>query len=211
MRIAVVSCWKYRDAWVPFLRLFRKFWSNCEFTPEIISDTEEYPRSWCEVVTEFAKAQTDPILLLQEDFFLNAPVDEVLVAHALYLLHMRNLGAIRLYPCPGATDLADNAYFGPVSRNTEYRNSLQATIWRPAYLAAIAERYKTPSEFELEGSAWASENLPGEVWAFKREVQPWPISYICSAISRGKWEPAALELCKQHGIEVDLTLRPVVA
>ena len=84
-------------------------------------------------------------------------------------------------------------------------------IWKPEYLHAIASRFNTPAEFELQGSPWASSHLPAEVWALKREVQPWPICYYCSAISRGEWEPAALEFCKQQGIDVDLSLRPIRA
>jgi hypothetical protein len=164
--------------------------------------------SWCEVVTSLAEEETSPVCLLQEDFFLNAPVNTDLVEQALTILRFENVGAVRLYPCPGATDPKEET-FGPVSRYSRYRNSLQATIWKPGYLKAIAERFNTPAEFEIQGSEWASENRPEDVWAFNREVQPWPISYICSAISRGQWEPGALELCRQHGIDVDLSLRSV--
>lgn len=213
MRVAVVSCWKYRDAWKPWQHLYRKFWPNAvpwELVHDVDPKYDGLDPSWCQIVSDYAADTKEPILLFQEDFFLNAPVNAGLVNHGLSLLKKSyTIGAVRLYPCPGSTDPSDDPYYAPVARGTMYRTSCQATIWKPKYLEAIAERYSTPAEFEIEGSKWASENLPQEVWAFKREVQPWPISYFCSAISRGKWEPAALEFCRQQGIEVDTSLRPV--
>lgn len=236
MRVVVVSCWKYHDCWEPFATLLGKYWPNHPYALLITDHHDQWhflpeldcldlnrettngicDESWCSIVAYFAHCKhgptftnDEPFLLMQEDFLLNAPVNQELVEHGLKLMERQAIGAVRLYPCPGATESSDDNYFGPVARHTPYRNSLQATIWRPSYLRAIAERYKTPSEFELEGSEWASSHLKDEVWAFKREVEPWPISYYCSAISRGKWEPAALEFCKQQGIEVDTSMRSI--
>lgn len=226
MRVAVVSCWKYRDAWGPFFALFRKFWP--EATPWLVTDAARidmgdeaelipgwvnevhFSGNWAEVVASLADTFTEaPILLLQEDFFLNAPVRDDLIDHAVRLMDRDNVGAVRLYPCPGANEEMGDPYFGRVTRHTAYRNSLQATIWRPGYLRALALRCNTPSEFELQGSAWASAHLSAEVLAFKRDVQPWPLSYYCSAISRGRWEPDALEFCRQQGIAVDTSMREI--
>ncbi len=222
MRIAVASCWNYRDAWLPMFALLDKFWPSHPWTTLIVDHSdwrvEGVPVgyvgfvgevSWCQVVSRFSQMESEPILLLQEDFFLNAPVNVELVEHGLKILERENVGAVRIYPCPGATEASGDPYFGMIEPHTPYRNSLQATIYEPKYLHAIASRFNTPSEFELLGSSWASANLSDEVWAFKREVQPWPMEYYCSAISRGKWEPAALEFCRQQGIEVDTSMRGI--
>lgn len=209
MRVAMVSCLAYRDAWEPFRLLFEKFWPGQTFS--VVSDVANPGMSWCRVVADFARFETEPILLMQEDFFLNAPVNEVLIDMARLLALKDSVGAVRLYPCPGATDISIDPYYAPVARHTPYRNSCQATIWDPRYLWEIASRFETPFDFEVHGSAWASLNLPQEVLAFKREVQPWPISYYCSAISRGKWEPAALEFCRANGIEVDVSMRAIAS
>src|SRR5688572_28272941 len=168
MRIAVISCWKYRDAWKPFFDLLEKFWPNRPYGADLISDEipdlgwtngiKAWPRSvrpggaWCESLVKITSKPEEKWLVLQEDFFLNAPVNQDLIEHALKLMERESIGAIRLYPCPGATEPSDDPYFGPVARHTMYRNSLQATIYRPGYLRAIAERYNTPQEFELQGS-----------------------------------------------------------
>src|SRR5688572_15991372 len=114
MRIAVVSCWKYRDAWRPMLELLEKFWdpirpNSVHFvTDQLVKDEPHYralgrfvdgffsinrDASWSEVVAEYASGSDEPILLLQEDFFLNAAVNEELVAKGYALLMCRdNIG-----------------------------------------------------------------------------------------------------------------------
>ena len=226
MRIAVISCWKYRDAWRSFLDLMCKFWPDRPYNAVLITDEYEDNRefiegldtppvfltrgkSWCQGLAEFCSQTSEPFLLMQEDFLLNAPVRQELVERGLKILERDNVGAVRLYPCPGSTESisSENPYYGRVARHTRYRTSCQATIWKPEYLHAIASRFNTPAEFEIDGSAWASQHLPAEVWAFKREVKPWPMEYLCSAIGRGLWSQDAKKLCDLHGIEVDWSMR----
>lgn len=221
MQIIVMSCWKYRDTWKPFFSLFYKFWPDCKYPVVLITDqakgfsranvqVAEYPGlSWCRMLFENVLRSDGPILMFQDDFFLSGPVHSHLIEYAIDQLHTRGAGSVRLYPCPGAEADYGDPYFGIVPHHTRYRTSCQATIWRPAYLAQIAARGETPMDFELLGSVFASTNLPDEVLAFKREVQPWPLEYLCSAIDRGKWNPDAKTLCEKHGILADWSLRPM--
>lgn len=210
MRIAVISCWKYRDAHNPFFALFKKFWPDCPYPVELISDTEDQPLEWCRVADNFAgfvRATTkEPILLFQEDFFLNAPVRQDLIERGLEQIKARNAGCVRLYPCPGSDEDYGDAHFGIVKRGAPYRISLQAAIWQPSYLYSIASRFSTPQEFELQGTPYSNE-LPHEVLAFKRDVTPWPLSYECTAIVNGKWTQGAKKLCEANGISVDWSMR----
>lgn len=208
MKIAVASCIAYADCWEPFLKLFQKFWPQCPYEVLFITDKDSPGRAWCTVVSDYAKSQSEPILLLQEDFLLNAPVNAELVEHALNELQNRQAAMVRLYPCPGSDEDYGDPYFGRICKGTRYRVSCQASIWEPSALYAIASRCMTPAEFEITGSL-LSNALEPEFLAFKREVQPWPISYYCSAISRGLWEPAALEFCRQHGINVNTSMRGI--
>lgn len=216
MRVAVISCWKYRDAWQPFFALFRKFWPDCPYSLVLVSDyigtsridcaTYTHPGSWCEVLAAFCGSSDERFLLFQEDMFLNSPVSNHLINRGFSQMNERNSGMVRLYPCPGGDEDCGDEHFGIVPRGTPYRISCQASIWRPNYLYDIASRFNTPSEFEINGSRFA-DTLPDPVLAFRRDVQPWPLSYLCSAISRGLWNPAAKRLCDEHGIENDWTMR----
>lgn len=236
MRVAVISCWKYRDAWDAFFPLFKKFWPDCHSPVTLITDLgidkierawtppwtfvsiSKQGQDWCSALVRFLESdlltadgqpKDAPVLLLQEDFLLNAPVNQSLIEHALNQMKSRNAGMIRLYPCPGADEDYGDPHYGIVKKGSKYRISCQASIWRPDYLHAIASRCgSTPRDFELNGTKIA-ESLPDEVLAFKRDSGPWPIQYYCSAISAGKWNPQALEFCRQQGISVDLSLREI--
>lgn len=221
MRIVVASCWKYRDAHVPFINLFRKFWPSCPYSVVLLTDKCKEATlkaygvvyaaegSWCEMVSDAAVGLGDePILLMQEDFFINAPVNELLIDKGLQQLEERNAAMVRIYPCPGGDIPYGDKWYAEIPKGAQYRVSCQATIWRPDALYRIASQCDTPADFEMKGSK-LSNDFDEPFIAFRRDQQPSPISYYCSAISRGKWEPAALEFCRANGIEVDLSMREV--
>ena len=76
-----------------------------------------------------------------------------------------------------------------------------------ARYASEGER-ASAAHFELSGTV-AAERLPWKVFAASRTAQPWPVEYLCSAISRGRWNPDAVRLCEREGIACDFTRRPV--
>jgi hypothetical protein len=217
MRLAVASCWAYRDTWTPFFALLDKFWPNHP-APFLITDRIDDPAyipahiwnakgDWCARLADFAQHKSDePILMLQDDFFLSGPVQTDLVKHALGEMKRLNAGCVRLYPCPGGNIFYDDSFVGSIPRGTPYRISCQASIWNPAYLSYIAEVKGTASNFEIQGSIH-SNKLPSAVLAWKRDAKPWPIEYLCTAIVRGKWLPDAKTLCEQHGIEANWSMR----
>lgn len=219
MRIVVLSCHAYRDTWKPFFSLFRKFWPNCRYPIHLVSDSIEesdeicgiqpFPTgtaNWCTSFSMFAEDYSeDPILMLQDDFFLTRPVNSELVQRGLSLMN-GHIGAVRLYPCPGAEmDSEGTEYFGTIPHGFPYRVSCQASLWNPGFIRDICaqDRVVSARDFELNGGPWADQHSPFEVLAFRRDITPWPLEYLCSAISRGKWDPDAKRLCDLHGIDVD--------
>lgn len=211
MRIAVVTCWKYRDCWEPFAALFDHFWPNPNATLEFITDSPGSSKSsWCDVLNDYITKVQEPILLMQEDFFLSAPVRTELVHRAIEQYEAQKAGCVRLYPCPGGIQDYGDPHYAIVPRGTQYRISCQAALWRPSYLKQILSACgSTPFDFEIRGTELA-EMLDEPVLAFKRELQPWPMEYLCSAISRGKWNPDAKVLCDRLGISADWSQREFV-
>lgn len=225
MRLAVASCWAYRDCWKPFVEVLKQFWPDCPYRTVLITEMLEHPvsnlfhgafvagrdKNWCECVGSFAAQSKEPILLLQEDFWLSAPVQQHLIERAESLVN-QGAACVRLYPCPGADQPSADPYFGEVSRDADYRISCQAAIWRPDYLANIASHCEggTAASFELEGTPF-SRTLSDPVLAYNREMPPWPLEYICTSVVRGKWNPDAKILCDKYGIDVDWSLRPFVS
>lgn len=220
MRLAVASCWAYRDAWKPFFALLDKFWPN-HVMPTLITDHyrediltrdrvhifEGGELTWCQLVAEYANASLEPLLLFQEDFFLTEPVNENLIFRGLDELIKYKAGCVRLYPCPGGDHDYGNPYYAVVDQYAQYRISCQVAIWQSEFLSRIARASKEgPSEFEIIGtiSAWDQSDI---ILALKRDVQPWPMQYICSGISRGLWNPDSKKLCDQYGIANDWSMR----
>lgn len=203
----------------------RRFWPTCPY--EVCLLTDRVPRSethrygyggftyilesesWCRIVADFAARHGDqPILLMQEDFFINAPVNELLIVNGLQQLEERKAAMVRIYPCPGGDIPYGDKWYAEIPKGAPYRVSCQASIWRPDALYRIASQCETPSDFEIKGSK-LSNDFEEPFIAFRRDVSSWPINYFCSAITRGEWEPAALQFCRANGIEVDTSMREV--
>lgn len=173
-------------------------------------------RTWCERVAAYAgnaPVSEGPVFLIQDDFFLKKPVDTAMIDYALKLLESRGAGLVRVYPSPAGTAEMGDPYFAEVPYGAPYRISCHAGLWVPRFLhdVAIGANWTTGEarDFENLGTPYA-DTRPELVVAIKEGVGI-PFDYHCTAISRGSWDPNAITLCQQHGIELDLSLRPTLA
>lgn len=244
MKIIVPTCKAYLDAAVPFAYLLGKFWperqrndshllvagsmpddDNLGVWPQMRVGWNRGDDGFSSTVMNWLRCRksyegnTDIVLLMQEDFFLNASVDDRFVrgCEAL-MLQQPNIACIRLYPCPGADGGAyeydnstnDSDVFAPlgyISQAAPYRVSCQATMWRAEELLKTMREGEDAAGFEINGTVRCTND--GRTFlSVRRELKNWPMQYYCSAISRGEWEPAALEFCKKLGIPV-VSTRPV--
>lgn len=222
MKCAVVmtTCHGYRDAWEPFFKLFEKYWPDCPYDKIVAAD---YPNeqlnwrwltappmtSWCKTTLNvIQQIKSKYILLFQEDFFLNAPVDSAGVQLALDFLEQTGGDIFRLYPCPGPDIDIGCEKIGRINSDADYAVSCQATIWKRDYLISLLEQFETPLQFEMEGTKYIKRE-GANLFGWKREATPWPLQYICTAIVKGCWTGGAIELCQHEGIPLDLSLRPV--
>lgn len=224
MNLAVITCAAYSDAWPAFFGLLSKFWPD---HPKIHLLTDYIDKSdwrklhdhdlihagegksWCDVLRYYVANTDENFVLMQEDFTLSAPVRTEALKNAEEILNEYRAGCFRVYPCPGAPETS--SYYVPSC--AAYRISCQAAIWKPSYLRRLLRNMpsaKSAADFELQGSE-VSRYIDGDVMSCHRLENPWPIEYICSAITRGKWNPDAKKLCDQHGIEVDWTRREFAA
>lgn len=226
MIIAVASCSKYSDAWHPFIKLFRKFWPNCKWPVYLLTDEcndshEGYDvkisikqdKGWTynlkAMLEQVIPLPSDLVLLFQEDFFITEPVDQDFIATAVGIMSFNDFGFLRLYPCPGADrPWSKNYPIGLIDEHAPYKASCQAAIWKREYLTDILSCAKNTMLFELHGTkiAWQKSE---PCLAVEREAPKWPLQYLCSAINRGIWSLDAVRLCQQHGINLDLSRRPV--
>jgi hypothetical protein len=220
--VLVVSCDSYRDVWGPFFTLFFRYWDDCPYPVFLGSNFETYPdkrvlplaigedRDWSSNLRGMlARIPLEGILLLQEDFLFDRPVDTKRIEQYLATAWKSGAACLRLMPIPGP-DIPCTVHpdFGGIRKGAEYRVSLQAAWWRKEHLAAVALPGESPWQFEVLGSR-RSDALDAPFLSLRENV-PYPLDYFTTAVVRGFWEPAALELCRKEKVPVDLRVRPVL-
>lgn len=226
MDIIVASCGAYSDAWAPFVGLFRKFWPDCPYRLCLVTDhlTQSWPGDVAVEVgadlgwgpnlrVGMAKlGYPRHVLLLQEDFFLSAPVKTEVVKRALeMMLSSGHNACFRLYPCPGA-DVPFDDWHGLIRHDAQYRVSCQAAIWFRPELEVLLHDQPTAAHFEIDGTRRSSNRCRClKYFSILRQPDPntWPLQYYCSAISRGQWEPDAVAFARAQGVVVDTSRRSV--
>jgi hypothetical protein len=220
--LLVVSCDAYRDLWEPFFTLLFRYWTDCPFRIYLGSNHATYPdrrvttlavgedRDWSSNLLKMLESiPADGVLLLQEDFLIDRPVQTKRVSQLIGYAEAQQAACLRLMPIPGPDTLcADNPEVGAISKGTAYRVSLQAAWWRKENLAAIARAGESPWQFEHNGSRRSNDLSPS--FLSLREGIEFPLDYFTTAVVRGFWEPGALELCRRENIPVDLKRRPVM-
>jgi hypothetical protein len=226
MDIVVASCGAYADAWKPFVRLFRKFWPDCPYKLFLITDKLAEPwegdkaivigddLGWGDNLVAGLRQMNGVrnVLLLQEDFFLSAPVNTDFLKRAEEEM-MQNpaCACFRLYPCPGA-DVPLTDWYGLIKHDAPYRVSCQAAIWYRPELEVMALHQPTAADFEIDGTRRAVKRCQCVKFfsVLRNDPKDWPFQYYCSAITRGQWTPDAVDFVKAQGIEIDTSKRPIM-
>jgi hypothetical protein len=224
--LVVASCAAYADAWIPFSRLFHKFWPDFKGSKILVSDAAgvEMPdfqqltlprdEGWIgNLSNALEMIESDSIILSQEDFFLTNPALDQTVLDINSWLLMSGYDAARLYPCPGAKGRVISSRLAVIDADEPYRCSCQMAIWRRTSLQKITdglvlEGKRTAADFELFGGVYtAGMKLAG--WREEGHPSTWPVSYLCSAITRGRWSQLALKLCRDNGIDLSGSSREI--
>lgn len=225
MDIVVASCGTYSDAWAPFVHLFRKFWPDCPYRLCLVTDrlAEPWPgdiaveigadMGWGPNLVAGIRKLGSPqhVLLMQEDFFLNAPVRTDVIARALKVMQEGWTNAcFRLYPCPGP-DVPLEDWYGLIRHDAPYRVSCQAAIWSRPELEVLLRDMSTAANFEIDGTRRCQKRCRCLKFysVLRGESNQWPMQYYCSAISRGEWEPDAVAFARTQGAVVDTNRRAV--
>ena len=157
---------------------------------------------------------TPYILYLQEDYFLNGPVDQDFVAECVDVMVEHHVQHIRLMELDfraryHKTDL--HPLLWRIDSRANYRVSLQAGLWRVAALKNLLRPGESAWNFERFGSVRAMGRpdvfLCQSLDHFNHQNR-YPIPYQPTGIVRGKWfAPAVVDLFAAHGIAVDFAKR----
>ncbi|MGB7537543.1 MAG: hypothetical protein WBM17_03310 [Anaerolineales bacterium] len=220
--LLVVSCDRYRDLWVPFFTLLFRYWPDCPYPVFLGSNNETFPDrrviplavgtdiDWSTNLRRMLDGiPVDGILLLQEDFLIDRPVETERIRGLIGYAAAKDAACLRLMPIPGPDQpCADHPEIGEIRKGAAYRVSLQAAWWRKESLAAVLAAGESPWQFERLGSR-RSDDLAAPFLSLREGVD-FPLDYYTTAVFRGYWEPEAVALCRREHIPVDLRARAVM-
>ena len=216
--IIASSCDAFFDAWRPFVFFFRKHWSDCPFPIFLIVNrlrvrsnfiqpiTVGPDRDWAANMQIALNQIAQPyVLYLQEDYFLNGPVDREQLAADFAYAFESDAASFCFY---GRSKLERdfmplNDRFGVVPRDSDGRTRLQVTLWKKHVLQSTLR----PGESAWNMEARASERTRDLLALSYMGRDNVPIPYLMSAISRGLWTPQAISLCRSEHVRIDPRFR----
>lgn len=211
--IVVSSCDAFFDAWRPFAFFFRKHWSDCPFPVFLIVNrlrvrsnfiqpiTVGPDRDWAANMEVALKQIPQPyVLYLQEDYFLNGPVNREQLAADFAYAFDHDAASFCFY---GRSQLEHdfvplNDRYGVVPRESDGRTRLQATLWKKDVLQSALR----PGESAWNMEARASERTRDLLALSYMGRDNIPIPYLMSAISRRLWTPEAISLCQSENLQI---------
>jgi hypothetical protein len=225
----------YADTWDPFFDLFAAYGPPTERPVLLNTETKGYRHPAVDVVATRVGAmepearlswgecllraldlvETDLLLYLQDDYFLEAPVQADRVDRWARRMLERGEDNIRLLECGGAGPWSetDDPLLWEVDRRSRYRVSLQAGLWRVDTLRALLRSHESPWQFEAFGSRRARRGARRILCVNRDRFHrggPQVVPYTPTGIVGGRWDLGVVEdLFTRHGIAVDYATRGV--
>lgn len=221
----------FEDCWVPFFKLFQRFWPD--YKGKVFLNTEykhfEYDGldiicvrnseginkklTWSEcLIKALNKIDSDNILYMQEDYFLNNYVKTELLSElydkflklscdCLHLTDQSTAGPFR--------QTSDNMIW-EIEKNAPYRISCQAAFWKKEVLLSYLRKHESAWQFEHYGtkrSRWKNDNfcvINSDLFSCgKKEIVP----YIFTGIIKGKWNRKTADIFERYSIRIDYERR----
>lgn len=223
LSIIIYSCWKNRDMWEIFSKLFRKYWRDCPYQVILATDTyHEMDRqyvftkvvqmddTWAKMMKNaIQEAGTPYVSLWMDDYLLcdyvqNADIEKQLDRTVKY--HAANMRLTESPVCHGHWERHKN--IGYYKRGKAYSFATQIGIWDSNFLTRTIQD---------EWSAWDFERIASLEKAGNKAEDRQPILVALDyefpyeeGVRKGKWMQHGAKLCKRNGIELDTKVRPVM-
>ena len=224
LELLICSCDKYSDVWPVFFSLFFKYWGDCPFKTNLITNELAYddPRvtsintdsklDWSSAFREALDTLSAPyVFIMMEDYLLTRSVETRPFHEMVEYMESHSVDCLHTCPEPKVMPTGHHVAgyaLGEIVPGTPYRVNLQAAIWRVAFLKDLVKRGENAWEFEVFGSQ-RSNPIPGSFLSVMGELANSPFPYYCTGVVRGKWMPGAVRLCQKEGIPIDFSKRKV--
>ncbi|MBI5512674.1 MAG: hypothetical protein HY909_02845 [Deltaproteobacteria bacterium] len=219
LAVLVPSCDPYRDLWRPFHALFRRHWRDCPLpvyagsnhvpceepgvTPLLVGDDRDWSSSTRKMLQAIPE---DYVLILLEDFFLQREVPTALLTELLGTLQALDGAYLRLRPFPAPdVRLVRHPRVGEIDLGAPYRASMQPALWHKASLLELLKDGENAWQFEIFGARRSDLFARGfySVWE--------PALELYAGVVTGRWIPYGVAVCREQGVEVDLSARPMLS
>lgn len=231
--ILVNSCDGFEDCWHPFFKLFSTYWPtrknqillNTEkkdwSTPDleiactrVQVDGASQPLSWSAcLLRALNQVKTPLVLYLQEDYFIERPVNTALIDEFAGLMledeTIKHIGLTH-FGSNGPFEPTDDRRLWKIGPKARYRISTQAGLWRVETLKSIVRPDENGWMFEIFGTrrAWRRPELflTANRDLYGPKTKP-IIQYTPTGVMKGKWHPAMPALFNAHGISINFHKR----
>lgn len=226
LTIVVNTCDAYHDVLGIFFYALRECWPDCPY-PVVInteSNTHHYPArvhnhssrsgvdDWgARLRSTLSSIDTEFVLMLYDDFILDAPVNNQRVQAALQLLQSQAQAVVAYLintARPLASMSADDVFI-PIKDKVDYRLNSAPAIWRKQTLMDYTCAGDTPWAWEVFGTykTWGD----GQIYYSLNPCQDdiYPYNYAKGgAIYRGKWVREVVEqVAHKYPLDIDWSLR----
>jgi hypothetical protein len=210
------------DVGVQVVAAFDRLWPDCPLSRFVLTTTAQRPwpqSGWNHIVAGQALGWRDElrlgllalpanarhVLLVLDDFLLQAPVDGSHAARLIEEAECRDLPYLRLKPVDRSIigKLIWNLWTRPgiaaLKTSELYYASLQLALWRREHLLTMLAQ---------PGSIWDFENQRVPTQTHYAVTRTGPIRYM-HVVEKGKWMPRAAKLFARAGVPFDRGLRPI--
>lgn len=218
----------FEDCWPPFFELFKHYWPDCphpillnterktfsypglDIQSSRVSAEQDRRLTWSECLLKgLEQVETPLVLYLQEDYFLDKPVDQSFVATCVKTMlaspEIAHIGLTK-HGSLGPHEPSEIPALQRISRGARYRISTQAGLWRREILASYLDPDESGWMFEIYGTLRARRRDDLFLTVDVQTNLP-PIDYVHTGIIKGQWHPDMPRLFSVHGIEMDFDRR----
>ena len=233
LTVLVCSCDRYEDLWEPFFTLLTKYWPGLSCRVVLNTETKTYEsgelrvdalhpsvpdapygRRMRECITHIDTPYT---LLLLDDFFLRAPVDEARLSEIVrWMDDDRAIASVNFdWNTPRTKEPGAVTGFYRMPQYAMYKLNLQAGVWRTERLLHYWRDEDDPWRWELFVNYLTFES--GDAFYAAEGEAASPVRYGLNkdaawGVVAGKWaESDVAPLFAENGLEVDFAGRGVCA
>lgn len=226
MAVVVNTCDSYHDVLDVFFYAFQEYWPDCPFS--VIINTESNQRSYparthnyvnstkeddwgARLLSTLNSIDTEFVLMVYDDFILDAPISNQRVDSALQLMRSKPTASVTyLMNTRLPSDESDtDEIFVKIKDKVDYRLNSAPAIWRRQDLINYTAPGDTPWAWEVFGTykTWGDGKLFYSLNPKQKDIYHYN-HLKGGAIYRGKWVRDVVDqITRKYPLKIDWTQR----